>query len=106
MKPALHYAIRKDWDRTVIAVTSEQTGRRHDKWHGRNTKYNESTHGTTEQLQGRFKTQAQAEAVSRRVLEIRDEYDAKRKPHNDAVTQLYTDERNAMNAAIEAGSDA
>lgn len=86
MKQALYYAIRRNYGNSVVAVTSEKGTRR---WHGRDCRYNEATHGTFDQLRGKFKTLEDANACREGILKIDAEYDAKIKVHRDTQTLLY-----------------
>lgn len=106
MKPALYYAIRRNLYHTVAAITSEKKGRYIDKWYGRDCEYGESTNGTVDQLRGRFKTCEEAEAMRLKISIIADDYDRQRDVHHKAISKLYQDESNAIEAAIATGSNA
>lgn len=97
MKTALYYAIRRNLYNTVVAVTTEKGSRR---WHGRDCTYNEATHGTFDQLMGRFDTKEAAEAMRTEIARIANKYKAERKPHETAIMQLHQSERQAIEEAV------
>lgn len=102
MKPALYYAIRRNLYSTVVAVTSEKGTRR---WHGRDCQYNEATHGTFDQLRGKFASQEEAEACRAGVLEIDKRFDVLIEVHRNATTKLYRECRDEIDAFIKEKSD-
>lgn len=102
MKQALYYAIRRNLYSTVVAVTSEKGTRR---WHGRDCKYNEATHGTFDQLRGRFPTQEAAEKCREGVLAIDAKFDTQIEVHRQATTRLYRECRDEIDAYIKANSN-
>lgn len=97
MKTALYYAIRRNLYKTVVAITTEKGSRR---WHGRDCTYNEATHGTFDQLMGRFDTKEAAEAKRSELSRIADKYKAERKPHETAIMELHRSERRAIEEAV------
>jgi hypothetical protein len=98
MKPALFYAIRRDLYNNVVAVTSIKDHRNH--WFGRYVRDNSATHGRGD-LMGRFETREAAEAKREELAKIATDYDAKRKPHSDAISRLYREERDAIDEAVK-----
>lgn len=94
MKPALYYSIRKSLFHTIIAVTSEKPGKgyRHDKWAGREVDTNTVTHGTVDDLRGRFATEQEAQEKRASILTIANMFDEARKVHYDAISALHRDE--------------
>lgn len=99
MKQALYYAIRHNYGNSVIAVTSEKGTRR---WHGRDTRYNETTHGTFDQLRGRFDSQEAAEAMRDKIAFLSKQFDERRKVLDRYGKFLREREHDAI-AAIMAG---
>ena len=89
MKPALYYAIRKNLYSTIVAVTSEKGTRR---WHGRDCQYNEATHGTFDQLRGKFNTLEEAEACRKGIEEIAKHYEGRRRDVQATLRLLYRQE--------------
>lgn len=102
MKQALFYAIRVNLYNTVVAVTTEKPNGR---WHGRDCRYNEVTHGTSDQLRGRFNTEAEAEACRAGVIAIGDKYEAERKPLSKKISTLYAVERQEIEDYVKAQSN-
>jgi hypothetical protein len=102
MKQALYYSIRKNLYDTVVAVTSEKGTRR---WHGRDCQYNEVTHGTFDQLRGRFKTQADAEACRSGIRAISDKYKPLLEQNIRERNRLYKDERLEVEEFIKANTE-
>ena len=106
MKPALFYAVRKNLYNTVVAVTSEKPSRHGcTKWAGRDVKYTEVTHGTSDQIIGRFETQEQAEALRTKIGLLGQQYDQLRKPHQDAISRLHREEREALDRLCKGTTD-
>lgn len=100
VKPALYYAMRRDIYNNIVAVTTEKPGWR-GKWHGRYTRDNTPTHGTFDDLMGRFETQEAAEAKRDELKAIRAKYYDERKRLNDMQRDLYHRETAEINAACE-----
>ena len=102
MKPALYYAIMRNLHNDVVAITSEKTGRR-SGWAGRYVRDNTPTHGTfggfSGGIMGRFDSAEAAEAKRKELAQIAADYEARRKPHQEATTRLYNQEREAIEAA-------
>lgn len=99
MKQALYFAIRRNLYNTIVAITSEK-GRR--RWHGRDCRYNEVTHGTFDQLlASNFKTYEEAEACRKGITEIDDRYEAQLKLLRNKINELHRDCRRDIEAFIQ-----
>ena len=102
MKKPLYFAIRKNLYDDIVAVTSEHPS---GKWAGRYVKDNTVTHGSNRYGQddksGSFETQEQAEAMRDCIRKIGATFKERREALNRQFSELYKEERAAIDAAIE-----
>jgi hypothetical protein len=97
MKPALFYAIKRYRPGTIIAVTSEKRNR----WFGRDTRDNDPTHGTFEDLRGRFDTLDQAKAAQSDIREIVERYKVQRDELSRQMSALYASEHAEIDEVVK-----
>jgi hypothetical protein len=103
MKKPLYFAIRVcSLYKPIVAVTSETKGYYgRDKWHGRYVNDNTPTHGVTSDLRDNFETQIEAELCQNLIGVVTAKYDKERKILNQQITQLYAEERTAIETCID-----
>lgn len=98
MKEPLYYSVRLlTLYPYVVAVTSEKSSRYgRTRWYGRDCRYNEATHGTADQLRGKFATQVEAESAVSKIKEVHDYYKERRDSFQKWITALNNAERKAI----------
>lgn len=101
MKDALYYALRRKWgsDFGVVAITTEK--RSH--WWGRNSD-GEATHGALYDLYGRFPTMGAADAVINDMKAIKEKFAPRVKELSDALSALYVEETQVIDALIKSAA--
>ena len=96
MKPALFYAVSGTRNPQIVAVTSETRSGLRRKWHGRYVSDNTPTHGKFgghDDIKGRFTTVEEAQGCIADLKRITAKYQRLREPHQDAISDLYRQER-------------
>lgn len=97
LREPLYYSIRKSWGNQIVAVTSEKPSR----WFGRRLPYNDTTHGRTDDLMGKFKSEQDARACKAGIEAIDKVSDEKIRELNRLITNLRRETGRAIDRYIE-----